>query len=816
MSTLIQTLIVLGVIWILAYQRARMGTILIAIAVALIISTWYWGVAWLLWIVLGVVALFYFEDNLRRTRLTQPVYRFFQRVLPPMSDTEQEALEAGDTWWEADLFKGAPDWHEWLALPFPKLTAAEQSFLDNQVEEFCRMLDDWRIVHIDKDLTPAAWDYLKREKFFGMIIPEEYGGLGFSALAHSTVVTKIATRSCSAAVTAMVPNSLGPAELLMKYGTQEQRQHYLPRLAVGEEIPCFALTGPEAGSDAGAMTDVGIVCKGEYNGQECLGISITWNKRYITLAPVATVLGLAFKMHDPDHLLSEEEDRGITVALIPTSHPGVQIGHRHFPMGMTFMNGPTRGENVFIPLDWIIGGVERAGQGWRMLVECLSEGRAISLPALGTATAQLCYRTTGAYARLRVQFNIAIGNFEGVEEALARISGNTYQLEACRIITAGAVDSHIKPSVVSAIAKYHMTEKSREIIRDAMDIHAGRGLIMGPSNYLAHAYMSMPIGITVEGANILTRNLMIFGQGAIRCHPFVAREMQAAKNPDQEAGLREFDGLIFRHIGYGISNFVRTLTLGVTAGWVARRPVNGPAGRYYQQLTRMSSALAMVSDISMLMFGGELKRKERLSARLGDILSQLYLASTVLRYYESQGRPEADLAYVRWCVQQSLYECQVAFNGFFENLPNRVLAAILHRIVFPWGDAWERPSDRLDHEIVQTMWSDSELRRRLTQYAFIGSDESDPAFIIEDAFLKAMATKATRDAIKVARHKGLIKGDVDPAVVASQAVAEGICTAADAEAYVAAEAARDRAIQVDEHENLDFARQDVIPVPAND
>ncbi len=804
MSTVMQSLIVLAVIWVLAYRRAHMGNILAGIAITLIALTWYGGFAWLPWLALLVVALFFFEDNLRRDKLTRPVYQFFKRVLPPMSATEQEALEAGDTWWEADLFRGAPDWKKWLDIPYPTLSKQEEEFLAKQTEEFCAMISDWDIVHKDKDLPAAAWEYLKKEKFFGMIIPEEYGGLGFSALAHSTVVTKIATRSCSAAVTAMVPNSLGPAELLMKYGTEEQRQHYLPRLACGDEIPCFALTGPEAGSDAGAMTDTGIVCMGEYQGRQCVGLSLTWNKRYITLAPVATVLGLAFKMQDPEHLLSDVVDRGITVALIPTTHPGVEIGHRHFPMGMTFMNGPTRGENVFIPLEWIIGGVERAGQGWRMLVECLSEGRAISLPALATATGKLCYRMSGAYARIRTQFNLAIGNFEGVEEALARIAGHTYQLEAARIITAGAVDAHIKPAVVSAIAKYHMTEKSRSVIEDAMDVHAGRGLILGPSNYLAHAYMSMPIGITVEGANILTRNLMIFGQGAVRCHPFIAREMLAAKDLDETAGLREFDSLIFRHIGYGISNFVRTLTLGLSAGRIAASPTQDASKGFYQQLTRMSSALALVSDISMLMFGGELKRKERLSARLGDVLSQLYLASAVLRYYEGNGRAAADLPYVRWNVELALHECQRAFNDFFDNLPNRAAAILLKRVVFPWGDAYRQPADRLDHEIVQTMWADTELRDRLTRYAYIGNSNADAAYIIENAFNRIVATKAVRDSIRAAIKQGQLAGDMPLEALAAEAVNRRVCSAADADAYVEAERARNLAIQVDEHESLTF------------
>ncbi len=807
MSSLMQLSLFLALIWVLAYRRARMSTILGVLVTALGVMTWSGGFAWPLWLGLLVVALFYFEDNLRKQHMSRPVFEFFKRVLPPMSDTEQEALEAGDTWWDADLFKGAPDWKKWLAIPYPTLSAEEQAFLANQTETFCRMINDWNIVHVDKDLSPEAWAYLKQEKFFGMIIPKEYGGLGFSALAHSTVVTKIATRSASAAVTAMVPNSLGPAELLMKYGTEAQRHHYLPRLASGEDIPCFALTGPEAGSDAGAMTDVGIVCKGLHDGKEVLGISITWNKRYITLAPVATVLGLAFKMKDPEHLLSEKTECGITVALIPTSHPGVEIGNRHFPMGMTFMNGPTRGKDVFIPLEWIIGGVERAGQGWRMLVECLSEGRAISLPALATATGKLSYRMTGAYARLRTQFNLAIGHFEGVEEALARIAGNAYQLEASRIITAGAVDAHIKPAVVSAIAKFHMTEKSRMVIQDAMDIHAGRGLIMGRRNYLAHAYMSMPIGITVEGANILTRNLMIFGQGAIRCHPFIAREMAAAKHPDATRGLQEFDSLIFRHIGYGISNFVRTLTLGLTGGLVASRPVGDTTGRYYQQLTRMSSALALVSDISMLMFGGELKRKERLSARLGDVLSQLYLASTVLKYYEHHHRSPGDLPSVRWNLDFALYECQRAFNDFFANLRNRPVAFLLKRIVFPWGDAYRRPSDAHDHAIIEAMWTDTELRDRITEHAYIGDTPEDPAFLIEDAFQRVLRTKPVREKIRKAQKEGHLDEALALHALAMEATALGICSQEEADAYVAAETARNKAIQVDDHPRLQFERE---------
>ncbi len=793
-----QTLIVLGLVWIFAYNRAHMYTILFSLVVALAVMTFFWGLALLPWLVLAVVAFFYFASALRMQWITLPVYKFFQTVLPPMNRTEMEALEAGDVWWEAELFQGDPDWQELLAYPKPTLTEEEQSFLDNETEKLCDMLNDWQIVNADRDLSPEAWQYLKDAGFLGMIIPKEFGGKGFSALAHSAVVTKLATKSTSAAVTCMVPNSLGPAELLMKYGTEAQQQRYLPGLAKGDEIPCFGLTSPEAGSDAGAIIDRGVVCKGQFEGKECLGLSLTWNKRYITLAPVATVLGLAFKMEDPEHLLGDQEELGITVALIPTDHPGVIHGNRHNPMGMAFMNGPTQGTDVFIPLEWIIGGVEYAGKGWQMLVECLSEGRAISLPALGTAIGKASYRLTGAYAMLREQFNLPIGRFEGVEESLSRIAGYSYQLEASRLMTAGAVDQHIRPSVVSAIAKYHMTENSRLVIRDAMDIHGGRGLILGPMNYLAFAYMSTPIAITVEGANILTRNLIIFGQGAIRCHPFIFREMQAAKDEDAEAGLESFDSLFFRHVGYTISNFVRTLTLSLSGGLSTRAPVTGATAKYYRQLTRMSSALALVSDISMMLLGGALKRKERLSSRLGDVLSNLYLACAVLKFYRDSGRKKADLPSVHWNLQLALYNCQVAFKEFFENLPNRPIAWLLKLIVFPFGNPYRLPDDNLEHELVQSMFTDNELRQRITKDMYIGKDDSDPAFIIEDAFTRLLQTTATREAIQQAVKKGEIDEALDVQGRADAALKLELCSAEEAADFVAAEKARRAAMQVDD------------------
>lgn len=798
MSTFIQSLIALAVVWVFAYRRARMATILTSLLVVLVVLTIYGGFAWLPWLLLLIAGFFYLATELRMRLMTQPLYKFFQSVLPPMNRTEMEALEAGDIWWEAELFQGDPDWDELLNYPKPVLSEEEQSFIDNETETLCSMLNDWQIVQHDRDLSPEAWQYMKDAGFLGMIIPKEYGGLGFSAIAHSSIVTKLATKSSSAAVTAMVPNSLGPAELLLKYGTDEQRQRYLPGLANGSEIPCFGLTSPEAGSDAGAIIDSGIVCKGEYNGKECLGLSLTWNKRYITLAPVATVLGLAFKMYDPDKLLGEETELGITVALIPTDHPGVVHGNRHIPMGMAFMNGPTQGTDVFIPLDWIIGGADYAGKGWQMLVECLSEGRAISLPALGTAIAKVCYRLTGAYSRIRTQFNMPIGNFEGIEEALSRIAGYAYQLEASRVMTAGAVDLHIKPSVVSAIAKYHMTENARKVVQDAMDVHGGRGLILGQANYLAYAYMSVPIAITVEGANILTRNLIIFGQGAIRCHPFIFREMQAAKDSDAEAGLIEFDSLIFRHAGYCFSNFVRTLSLSLSFGLVARAPVSDATAKHYRQITRMSSSLALVSDISMMLLGGALKRKERLSSRLGDVLSNLYLATAVLKYYRDHGSKAEDLPYVDWNIQLAMYNCQIAFSEFFENLPNKPIAWLLKIIVFPFGRRYRLPNDALEQRLVKSMFADGELRDRISQPMYIGKDASDPSFVIEDAYSRLLATKSTRDAIRQAVKEGILEESGDLEVLTAMAVKKSVCSESEADAYLAAEAARNLAIQVDD------------------
>ena len=812
MTGLFELLIMLAVMGYCAYQRTAMKNAMAINGAALVVLLFVFDNSWgfyLSLLVYAVVALFYFLPDLRVDWISRKLYRFMQKVLPPMNETEKTALEAGDVWWEAELFRGKPDWDTLLGYDKPTLTEEEQSFVDNETEELCSMLDDWDIVHKRKDLPPEVWAFIKEKGFLGMIIPKEYGGKGFSALAHSTVVTKLATRSASAAVTVMVPNSLGPGELLLHYGTQEQKDHYLPRLAEGKEIPCFALTSPVAGSDAGAIPDKGIVCKGEYNGEETLGIRVTWNKRYITLAPVATIVGLAFKLYDPDGLLSSGEEKdgddfktdyGITCALIPSDHPGVEIGRRHLPMNQAFMNGTTTGKDVFIPMSMLIGGQDYAGQGWRMLMESLAAGRSISLPAMGTAVAQMSYRMTGAYALVREQFKLPIGRFEGVEEAMAQIAGLAYRTEASRVMTAGAVDLGVKPSVVSAIAKYQMTEMGREIMNHAMDVHAGRAIIMGERNYLGNAYMNQPIGITVEGANILTRNLMIFGQGAIRCHPYVLREMMAAQLDDEEEGVKRFDSLLFRHIGYGVSNFFRTLGLGLTAAKIADKPVAGETGKYYQQLTRMSSVLAMTSDVAMGMLGGDLKRKERLSARLADVLSHLYLCSTVLKYYEDQERPLSDLPYVSWNMEYGLHQIQEAFYEFYENFPNKVVGKVLRAIAFPYGKSYSKPADRLERELVKPMMSDCELRDRITQFAYVGKTEDDITGRVELAFKKVLQADEVRYKLRKAMKAKELDKNLTNMERIEQAIEKGIINEEEKQVLTDAETARMDVIQVDDYD----------------
>jgi len=757
---LLMALAIFASIIVLAFFRASIWSWLLALIVLVPVA----GIAYrispdTMQVIGGIVAVLVVllgVPFLRRRLISYPILLIFRRILPHVSQTEQEALDAGTVWWEGELFSGDPDWYKLIHLPKPLLTEDEEYFLDHEVEQLCAMTDDWDVTHKRQDLSPETWQFIKDKGFFGMIIPREYGGLGFSALAHSAVITKLASRSATLCVTAMVPNSLGPAELLLHYGTQQQKDQYLPRLAKGLEIPCFALTGPFAGSDAGSIPDTGIVCYGDFNGQRMLGIRLNWEKRYITLAPVATLLGLAFKMYDPDRLAGGETDCGITLALIPTDTPGVVTGRRHFPLNSAFLNGPTQGKDVFIPMEYIIGGVARIGQGWRMLMECLSAGRGISLPSSATGACKLAARTSGAYARVRKQFKLPIGKFEGVEEALARIGGNVYMMDAARLMTTVGIDLGEKPSVVSAIVKYHCTERGRGVSNDAMDVHGGKGICLGPNNYLGRGYQQVPIGITVEGANILTRSMIIFGQGAIRAHPYVLKEIQAAHDTQNSwRALCDFDAAFGAHIGFVMSNAVRALLFGLSGGrGITVPPVVNE--RYYQQLTRYSAAFALLADASMLVLGGSLKRREKISARLGDILSQMYLCSATLKRFEDDFRPAEDLPLLHWAMQDALYKIQQAFDGVLQNFPSRIVAAILRTLIFPLGMRLSPPSDQLGHQVSTLLMQPGETRDRLTSGIYISSDKNDAVGALEVALHSTLECEPLQARVEEARkgHRG--------------------------------------------------------------
>jgi acyl-CoA dehydrogenase len=701
-------------------------------------------------------------------------------MVPSMSKTEQDALEAGNVWWEGELFSGMPDWRKLNRLPAPALTAEEQAFLDGPTEELCRMLDDWQITHELCDMPPEVWEFMKRERFFAMIIPKEYGGLGFSPLASSMILTKVSSRNSTASSTIGVPNSLGPAELLLHYGTDEQKQRWLPGLATGDEVPCFALTSPRAGSDATAIVDTGVVCRGTFDGAEIVGIRLNWNKRYITLAPIATVLGLAFKLYDPDHLIGDREEYGITAALIPTSLPGIEIGRRHFPINIPFQNGPTRGHDVFVPLDAIIGGPAMAGHGWRMLVQLLAVGRSIVLPSNALGGAMAAVYASGAYARIRRQFNLPIGKFHGVGEALARMAGNVYIMTAASRVTCTALVHGEKPAVPSAILKYHNTELGRQVANDAMDVHGGKAIMLGPKNYLARGYESVPIAITVEGANILTRNLIIFGQGAIRCHPFVRAEMEAARDADRERGLAAFDRLLFKHVGYALSNAARSLVMALTLARFTDVPATGPTRRYYQHINRYSASFALITDGAMLTLGGELKRKELLSARLGDVLSYLYLASMVLKHYQDQGQPPEDLPLVEWACRTLLYKTQEQLHGLLRNFPNRWVAAVLRFAIFPRGRTYSAPSDELGQQIVELIINPTATRERLAADAYKTFEPSNQLALLQRTMELAEEIKPIERRVFDARRAGDIKADDTPGQI-DEAEQKGIVTAAEAE-----------------------------------
>jgi acyl-CoA dehydrogenase len=779
------TLLFIAALLFLAYRRLSLLAFTVTFTVLLAAYTTVGAPAgiWkgLLWVLLAGLWLLNLRP-LRKSLITRPFMAAYLKLLPSMSQTEKEALEAGTVWWDGELFTGAPHWPKLLGAKPPRLCEAEQAFLDGPCEELCRMLDEWHITHERGDLPPEVWDFLKSRGFFAMIIPRRYGGLEFSAYAHSCVLAKISSRSPTTASTVAVPNSLGPAELLNHYGTEEQKNYYLPRLARGEEVPCFALTGPRAGSDAASIPDTGVVCRGPWQGREVIGLRLNFSKRYITLAPVATVIGLAFRMFDPERLIGEKLDIGITCALVPRDTPGVSIGRRHLPLNVPFQNGPIQGRDVFVPLDFIIGGAAMAGSGWRMLVEQLSVGRCISLPSNTTGAAKAGVWATGAYARIRTQFNMPVGRFEGVEAAIARMVGLTYTMDAARSVTAGAIDGGEKPSVPSAMLKYHVTEMGRQVGNDAMDVHGGKGIMLGPRNYLGRGYQITPVAITVEGANLLTRNLIIFGQGAIRCHPFVLREMTAARNPDRSAGVDEFDRALFGHVGFTISNAVRSFIMALTHARFTRAPVQGETARYYQHIVRFSASFAFAVDVAMLTLGGYLKKKEGLSARLGDVLSCMYLASMVLKHHENQGRPAEDLPVVEWACRNLLYHAQEQLHGFLRNFPSRALAAIMRGLIFPRGLIYSAPGDRLGHRVAALVTNPTEARERLCQGIYWRLDPGNPLGLLQEAMLLAAQLEPLLKRIRVEGVKtGRITALDLPGQI-QQALAAGIVSETEAAA----------------------------------
>jgi len=809
LSSLIWFALFFSVLIFLAYQRFDLRSSTIATGVSLAIYTalgagpalWFL----LLWVGFGCMVLLNFE-NFRRTRITAAAFDIYKTMVPELSDTEREALEAGTVGWDGELFTGHPNWNQWLAIPKPKLTDAEQAFLDGPTTELCKMLDDWQIVHELGDMPPEVWAYIKKQGFFGMIIPVEYGGLGFSANAVAKVLAKLVSRSVVAASTVVVFNSLGPAELLVHYGTDEQKQRYLPGLATGTEVPCFALTAPRAGSDAASIPDTGIVCMGEYEGKEVLGMRLNWDKRYITLSPVATVIGLAFKLYDPEQLLGADVDRGITAALIPANTPGVTIGRRHMPLGTPFQNGPTQGKDVFVPVDAIIGGPDKAGQGWRMLMEQLSAGRGISLPSEAQGGAQAAIYATGAYAHIRKQFNVSLSQFEGVGEVIARMAGNTYIMNSAVSVTCNLIARGEKPSVPSAILKAYCTELGRDVSNDAMDIQGGKGIMMGPKNYLANTYASIPISITVEGANILTRSLIVFGQGAIRCHPYVLKEMAAAKNPDHSEGLAEFDEYLFKHIGNALGNAARSFVLALTHARFTDVPIEGPTKRYYQHINRYSAAFALAADTAMLVLGGSLKRRESLSGRLADVFAALYLASTVLKHFENQGRQASDLPLVEWACRTLLYQAQEQLHGFLRNFPNRLVAAGLRLMIFPRGRMYFAPSDKLGAEIVDLVTHSTPTRERLAIDVYKAQHAGNPLGELQMALEMAEHAAPLEKKIRQAVKAGLIQGADLPAQIEA-ALEEGLIIEDEAEQLRHYDKAVMALVAVDDFGPEDFGRR---------
>jgi acyl-CoA dehydrogenase len=713
--------------------------------------------------------------NVRCKWLTRPIFSWAKGVLPSLSDTEREALDAGEVWWDAELFAGNPNWKALGKVEQPKLTDAEQAFLDGPCEELCALVDDWKINHETGDLPQDAWDYLKKKRFFGMIIPEQHGGHGFSAFAHSEVVKKVSTRSLTAGVTVMVPNSLGPGELLLQFGTTEQQENWLPRLATGEAIPAFALTSEEAGSDAASMVDEGVIEYGTYDGEEVLGLRLNWAKRYITLGPIATVLGLAVKVRDPDGLVNGEGDLGITCVLVPTDEPGVETGRRHIPCGHFFQNGPTEGHDVFVPLENVIGGRDGIGHGWKMLMSALAAGRGISLPSQAAGAAALAAHSSGAYARVRRQFGLPVGKFEGVQARLGRLASEAYALDAARRLTCAGLDEGRALAVISGIMKAHATYRMRDAMNDAMDIHGGKTVIDGPRNYLGPLQRGVPIGITVEGANILTRNLIIYGQGAIRCHPHLLNEMLALEEDDEETAIRNFDRAFWAHVGHAVATFGRAVGRAWTGARIAPAPKGaGPVARHYRRMSRYSAAFALSSELALLALGGSLKRREMISARLGDMLSELYFLSAVLKRWEDEGRQKADLPLVHHAAEAGFARLRTAHQEIVANFPAAWVRPLLRAATLPGGTVGG-PSDDLTRDCAELLLAPSDTRDRIVAGIHRGC-ERDALRTLDDAFDKVIATsdfrrrlKKTGETVAEARESGTLTPDQADAVEAADA-----------------------------------------------
>jgi acyl-CoA dehydrogenase len=794
------SIIVVGVLF---YYRASLsictGVLLVEL---LLLSRWgNSGVASfiILWTLFLIAAVCFNFRGLRRKLITQHILPIYQRMMPRMSTTEKEAINAGTVGFEAEIFQGNINWPNYLNMPLAKLTVEEQSFIDNEVATLCRMIDDWQITHDLLDLPQPMWQYIKEKGFWGLIIPKSYGGKEFSALAHSEILLRLASRSTTVSSIVTVPNSLGPGELLLHYGTESQKNYYLPRLARGEETPCFALTAPLAGSDAGAIPDVGIVCRGSFNGEEVIGLKLTWNKRYITLAPVATLLGLAFKLYDPDKILSSEVERGITCALIPTNLPGICIGRRHFPLNVPFQNGPTQGNDIFVPLDFIIGGEAMIGQGWRMLMECLSAGRAISLPSSAIGQIKMAAHTSGAYSRIRQQFNTSICHFEGIEEPLARLGAAAYYLDGARRVALAAIDRGEKPAIVSAIMKYQSTEIGRQMLCDAMDIHGGKGICLGPHNYMGRSYQGAPIAITVEGANILTRCMIIFGQGAVRCHPFALQEMLAAQLTDPKAALKAFDTALFAHMGYSMSNMVRSFWLSITDGWLLLTPTHGCARRYLQKISRLSANFALMADVSMLTIGAALKRKESLSARLADIMSYLYLAAGAVKLFIEQGQPEEEIPLLDYSCQHLLSMAQTRFDELLHQFPNRLVAGLLRICIMPrfWPVTYHPPKDALRQKIATLLSTLSPARDRLIHGIDPCDADNNPNYLLQITLAAVINNAAIEKRLQQAIREGHVTGfQVDEQI--DDALKQGVITAIEAQDYREMHALRMRVINVDD------------------